>query len=167
MQIQRDGVNAGLRLRFCHHKPAAGPSPRGRDRMIFQQPHRFSKHRAAYPVTFQQRDLGSEDFPHPPAAAGDIVPDGGSQHFGEFAVRRFAVGFAPLAAAACGVVMVLQPRGHRLRVALAQCHGTRSVAGGDRGDNGRVLTVPPVYHLECIAGGVQSRTLRHTERSSA
>ena len=156
LQIQRDGVNAGLRLRFCHHQPATGSATHFRDGVVFQQPHRFSKHRAAHPVTFQQRDFGPEDLPDPPAAGGDIVPDGSRQHLGELAVRRLAVGSAPLARAA-GRLVVLQPRGHRLRVALAQCHGTCRVACGDRGDDASVFTVPPVDRVEGIARGVQSR----------
>ena len=28
LQVQRDGVNAGLRLRFCHHQSAAGAATR-------------------------------------------------------------------------------------------------------------------------------------------
>ncbi len=92
LQVQRDGVNAGLRLGFCHHQPAAGPAPGGGDGVILQQPHRFSKHGAADPIALQQRDLGAEDLPHLPAAAGDVVADRGGQHFGELALRRFAVG---------------------------------------------------------------------------
>lgn len=69
-------------------QPAAGSAAHVRDRVIFQQPHRFPKHRAAHLVAFQQRCLGPEDRPDLPAAGGDIVANGGRQHLGQLAAGR-------------------------------------------------------------------------------
>ncbi|CNW50139.1 Uncharacterised protein [Mycobacterium tuberculosis] len=68
--------------------PPAGSAAHVRDRVIFQQPHRFPKHRAAHLVAFQQRCLGPEDRPDLPAAGGDIVANGGRQHLGQLAAGR-------------------------------------------------------------------------------
>ena len=73
---------------LCDDQPAAGSAAHLRDRVIFEQPHRFAQHRAAHPVALQQRRLGPEDRTDLPAAGGDLVADGGRQHLGQLAAGR-------------------------------------------------------------------------------
>ncbi|CKR47254.1 Uncharacterised protein [Mycobacterium tuberculosis] len=109
--------------------PAAGSAAHVRDRVIFQQPHRFPKHRAAHLVAFQQRCLGPEDRPDLPAAGGDIVANGGRQHLGQLAAGRAQdqlLGPARLTRPApvadgriVAALVLLQPAGYRLNVSFA------------------------------------------------
>lgn len=109
-------------------QPAAGSAAHVRDRVIFQQPHRFPKHRAAHLVAFQQRCLGPEDRPDLPAAGGDIVANGGRQHLGQLAAGRARISCwarrgsraSPVAdSRIVAALVLLQPAGYRLNVSFA------------------------------------------------
>ena len=69
LQVQRNGVDAGVGLRFGDDQPATRAAAHPRDSVVLEQPNRFAQNRSADVVAVEQVGLGAEHRADRPAAA--------------------------------------------------------------------------------------------------